>query len=98
MVASRQSIPDWLTHAIGQQHRQIVSEHGVPNSRFHADTRGTARDDQMRDPQFPQAHIEVGLKEPAEPGLVDDVVASLWREFRNYVRVPGVTDQDSALP
>jgi hypothetical protein len=41
--------------------------------------------------QLFQACVQVGLKEPAEPRLIDDIVARLWREFRNEVRVPVVS-------
>ena len=51
----------------------------------------------MLRPQLLEPGVQVGLEEPAEPRLVDDIVAGLRLEFGNDVRVPGVADQDSAL-
>jgi hypothetical protein len=47
--------------------------------------------------QLLKTRVQVGLKEPAEPRLVDDSVARLRLEFRKDVRVPGIADEDSAL-
>jgi hypothetical protein len=48
-------------------------------------------------PNFFRRAPRSGLKEPAEPRLVNDIVACLRLEFRYDVRVPGVADQDMAL-
>ena len=75
----------------------VVSEHGVSDGRFYAYACSTPSNDRVFDPQLFENPIQIGLIEAAESMLVDDNIVVPWLEFRNNVRVPGVSDQNLAF-
>ena len=97
VIASGQTVSDRLAHTIRQQHTGIISEHGVSDRRLHADTGGTARDDEVLAPSCLQDSVEVGLIEAAIAVLVEDHIAGLRRKFGEDLSVPGVADQNATF-
>ena len=86
-----------LGRAIFQQDTRIVSEHGIPDRRFHAHARGASDEDEVFRIELSKDGIQVGLIKAAVAMLVKDDIASLGRKLGYNVRVPRVPDEDSAL-
>ena len=87
-----------LAHTVCQQNARIILVHSVADGRLYADAGSAARYDEVFDLQLLQNGVEVCLIEAAKSMFVDQKVASLWLEFVQYIGVPGVTDQDAAVP
>src|SRR6266700_364992 len=81
VVASGQSLADWLGRAIGQEHAPEISEHGVPHRRFDADAGGATSEDQVLNSQTAQDQLQVRAIEPAEAVFGDDNIPWLRHEL-----------------
>src|SRR5205814_1725929 len=66
MIAPRQSIPDWLAHAVRQHDAQVVSKHRVPDSRIDTNAGCATCDDQVLGPHLLEPGVQISLVEPAE--------------------------------
>ena len=97
VVASGQSLADWLGRAIGQEHAPEISEHGVPHRRFDADAGGAASEDQVLNSQTAQDQLQVRAIEPAEAVFGDDNIPWLRHELAHNLGVPGIANHDMAL-
>ena len=77
MIASRgiiTDISDRLGHAVFEEQAGIISEHRVPDSRFHAHAGSASRDHEIAGIQCLEDVIQSGLIKAAEPSLVKDDV------------------------
>ena len=95
MIASRgiiTDIPDRLGHAVFEEQAGIISEHRVPDGRFHAHAGGASGDHEIAGVLCLEDVIQSGLIKAAESILPNDQVLRLRLEFVDDLRVPCVSD------
>src|ERR1700745_1158632 len=100
MIASRgivTDIPDRLGHAVFEEQAGIISEHRVPDGRFHANTGSASGNHEIEVVQLFEDVIKSGLIKAAEASLVKDNVSRLRLEPIYNLRVPGISNQNPAV-
>src|SRR5438132_1335274 len=100
MIAARgiiTDIPYRLGHAVTEEQAGIISEHRVPDGRFHAHAGSASGDHEIPGVQCLEDVIQSGLIKAAEPSLVKDDVPRLRLEPIYNLRVPGISNQNPAL-
>ncbi len=101
MIASRRiitDIADRLSHAVFEEQAGIISEHRVPDGRFHAHAGSASGDHEIAGVQCLEDCYPIRvLIKPTETGLVKKNVPRLRLEPIYNLRVPGISNQKSGL-
>src|SRR6202158_2081485 len=100
MIASRgiiTDIPDRLGHAVSEEQAGIISEHRVPDGRFHAHAGSASGDHEIAGVQCLENVMQSGLIKAAEASLVKDNVPRLRFESIDNLRVPCISNQNPAV-
>ena len=96
MVRAWQVIADRFGRAVLDDEAGVVAEHRVTHSRFDADARRAAGDDQICRGALSEDLVQVGLEEAAKAVLRDTGITCLRLQLVKNLRVPCVRDENPA--